>query len=412
MARRTRSAANRANVERTLLTINVGRSSLKYDLVWLRGSAVRGRHLSGSVTHLGKRAIVEETITALGTTRRTATIDSIEQAALLACLRAATIAEELETPIHGVVHRVVHGGVAFRSATRLGKRELRTLERLAVFAPLHQPQALRAIEVCARAFGGKVPQIGVFDTAFHASLPESAWRYPIARELVDPHDIRRFGFHGIAFQSVLAQLSERLRRPQHRISAILFHLGSGCSACAVREGKSVDTTMGLSPLEGLPMRTRAGSLDPSLPLTLSRVARRPVEAIVESLWKDSGLAAVSMTDGDMRTLLARERTDPRARLAIEMFVVALRKQLGAYLALLGKVDAIAFSGGIGEHARTIRQRVLVGLEAFGIRVDPARNRNPSLHAGCITAPTSRSPAFVIAANEADAMAVLASEGTE
>lgn len=409
MARRTRSAAKGSNVERTLLTINVGSSSLKYDLLWLRGGEVRGRQLSGSVTRLGKRAIVEETITALGTTRRTAAIESIEQAALLACLRAATIAEELESPIDGVVHRVVHGGVAFRGATRLGKPELRALERLAIFAPLHQPQALRAVAVCAGAFGARVPQIGVFDTAFHATLPESAWRYPIARELVDSNGIRRFGFHGIAYQSVLAQLAERLRRPQNRISAVLFHLGSGCSACAVRDGKSVDTTMGLSPLEGLPMRTRAGSLDPSLPLTLSRVTRRPVDSIVDSLWKESGLAAVSGTDGDMRTLLARERTDSRARLAIEMFVVALRKQLGAYLALLGEVDAIAFSGGIGEHAHEIRQRVLSGLETFGIRCDPTRNRDPSQFEERITARTSRLPVFVLTANEADMMAELASE---
>lgn len=393
--------------DRHLLTINVGSSSLKYDLSWLRGGEVRGRLLSGSVSHLGKRAVVEETIGALDMTRRTAAIESIDEAALLACLRAATIAEALELPIAGVVHRVVHGGREFTRATRLGKRESKALERLAVFAPLHQPQALRAIEVCARAFGPKVPQIGVFDTAFHATLPESAWRYPIARELVDPHGIRRFGFHGIAFQSVLDQLSARLER--RRISAILLHLGSGCSLCAVKAGVSIDTTMGLSPLEGPLMRTRSGSLDPSLPLTLARQSRRPIESIVDALWKESGLAAVSGNDGDVRTLLARERTDARSRLALEMFVLALRKQLGAYLALLGKVDAIAFSGGVGENAHAVRQRILSGLESMGIRIDLAGNRAPLRGDGRISSPASKIPVFVVAANEADVMAKLGNE---
>lgn len=387
-----------------VLALNVGSSSLKYDLALVVNGRVAASSVKGSVTEFGRRASVSETIAGCAPQTRRANVSSLEHAVVLACLRASTVAHELGLPIDAVAHRIVHGGTKFVQPTRLGTAELRELARLSPLAPLHQPQSLQAVRVAARAFSPRLPQIGVFDTAFHATLPELAWRYPIPRKLADRFSLRRFGFHGLAFESVLSELPTLANVPLHRLRAILFHLGSGCSACAIRNGTSVDTSMGLTPLDGLMMRTRSGSVDPSLLLHLARAARVTPEAAVRLLSSESGLLGIAGRDGDVRVLLQHERTDPAARVALAMFVDRLKKQLGAYLATLGEVDVIAFSGGIGENSPTIRARVLAGLETLGIRVDARANANPQRYGGRITARGSRIAAFVVAANEGNELA--------
>jgi acetate kinase len=389
-----------------VLTLNVGSSSLKYDLALVTKERVGARHVSGNISALGPRAVVSEALAGCAPESRRANIATLEHAVVLACLRAATVAHDLSLPIDAVAHRIVHGGTRYSEPTRLGPRELRDLERLAEFAPLHQPQALLAVRVAARALSPRLPQIGVFDTAFHATMPESAWRYPIPRALADRHGLRRFGFHGIAFESVMRRLPALAKRPRSRLRAILLHLGSGCSACAVRDGASVDTTMGLTPLDGLMMRTRSGAVDPALPHHLARTTKLRSDEVVEMLAAHSGIAGIAGHDGDVRSLITRERSDPAARLALAMFVSRIQKQLGAYLASLQGVDAIAFSGGIGENSAVVRERVLDGLQPLGIDLD--RRANARAEDGDrITKRTSRVHAFVVGANEAEVLATSA-----
>lgn len=395
-----------------VLALNVGSSSLKYDLALVVNQRVAASSVKGSVTDFGRRASVTETIAGCAPQTRRTNVMTLEHAVVLACLRAATVAHELGLPIDAVAHRIVHGGTKFIRPTRLGEAELRDLARLTPLAPLHQPQSLLAVRVAARALSPRLPQIGVFDTAFHATLPELAWRYPIPRKLADRFSLRRFGFHGLAFESVLGELPALVGVPRRRLRAILFHLGSGCSACAIRNGTSIDTSMGLTPLDGLMMRTRSGSVDPSLSFHLARAARITPDAVVRLLSSESGLVGIAGHGGDVRVLLDREHRDPDARLALSMFVDRLKKQLGAYFATLGEVDAIAFSGGIGENSPAIRARVLAGLEPLGIRVDARANANPQRFGARITTRGSRIAAFVIAANEGDELARHALHGLE
>ncbi len=348
-----------------VLALNVGSSSLKYELALVTKGHVVARPLSGEIARFGPRAEVIESSAGAANARlkvRRGSLGTLEDTVVFAIDRARATATELRKPIDCVAHRIVHGGTRFTVPTKLGKRELLQLDELSPCAPLHQPAALRAVRTAMRALTPRTPHIGVFDTAFHATLPEAAWRYPIDKALADRHGIRKFGFHGLAFESVMRQLPDLIGKPRRRIAAVLLHLGSGCSAAAVKNGECIDTTMGLTPLEGLMMRTRCGDIDPAVPLHLSSAAGLSRSEVMKLLWRRSGLSGIAGGEGDMRTLLTRERTDPSARLALEMFVLRAKKQLGAYLALLGRADAIVFSGGVGEHAVTIRHRIVRGIE--------------------------------------------------
>jgi acetate kinase len=241
--------------------------------------------------------------------------------------------------------------------------------------------------------------VAVFDTAFHVSLPERAARYAIPWELTDRHAIRRFGFHGLSYAWATARVAARLGRSPADVKLVAFHLGSGCSAAAIQGGASLDTSMGLTPLEGLVMRSRSGDVDPALVGVLARAERTTLDVVEGWLNERSGLRGVAGGSGDMRDLLAREGSDARARLAVELFCHRARKYLGAYLAVLGGADAVVFTGGVGEHQPEIRRRIATGFEWCGLTLDRERNARTIGSEGEISADGSGIRVFVVVADE-------------
>jgi acetate kinase len=280
--------------------------------------------------------------------------------------------------IDASAHRVVHGGPRLREPTRITDDVLATIRSASQLAPLHNDAALAGIEGARKRFPD-APAVAVFDTGFHQSIPEIAWRYALPRELADRHGLRRYGFHGISHRYVSERLLQHLRMPATGSRLIICHLGSGCSVCAVRDGKSIDTSMGFTPLEGLVMGTRCGDIDPGILLHLLDALRMPVIELQDLLNQRSGLLALSGRSGvpgspDVRELEhAAERGDFAAEQALEVFAYRVRKYIGAYAAALGGLDALAFCGGVGEHSAAMRSRICRGLEFLGIVIDLVHN---------------------------------------
>jgi len=303
-----------------------------------------------------------------------------------------------------VAHRVVHGGQQFSRSVLVDAAVEDAIRALQTLAPLHNAPGLEGIRVCRDLLGRRMPMVAVFDTAFHAELPERAACYAIPHELAARHAVRRYGFHGIAYRSVLAAYARLTGVAPDRATLVALHLGGGCSAAAIRAGRSVDTSMGLTPLEGLVMGTRSGDLDPAVPGYLAHREGVSVGEVEQWLNERSGLLGLSGTSGDVRDLLAREAEDPRARTALDVFCYRARKYVGAYLAALGGADAVVFSGGIGERAVALRARICDGLEWCGLALDPGRNAHTVSGAGRISADGSRLAAWVIPADEEAVMA--------
>ena len=301
-------------------------------------------------------------------------------------------------PVEAVGHRVVHGGPRFRAPTVLDDGVIAAIHELEVLAPLHNAPSLAGIQACRAAFDSRLPMVAVFDTAFHASLPERAWRYAIPRELADRHGIRRFGFHGISYRAVLARYCALTNRPESGATLVALHLGSGCSAVAIENGRSVDTSMGLTPLEGLVMGTRSGDIDPAIVGQLSRAEGVPVADVERWLNEKSGLRGLSGRSADLRDLLAHESDDARAASAVDVFCYRIRKYVGAYLAALGGAQAVVFTGAIGERSAEVRARVCQGLECFGLLLDAKANTADGGERR-ISAPGARLEAFVIPTDE-------------
>lgn len=303
-------------------------------------------------------------------------------------------------PPQAVGHRVVHGGQRFSGPARIDDAALAELDALSRLAPLHNPPALSAIRA-ARAALPEASHVAVFDTSFHASLPEHAARYPIDVELADRHQIRRYGFHGLAHR----WMAERCAALTGGRRFVTLQLGNGCSAAAVRDGRSLDTTMGLTPLEGLMMGTRCGDVDPTLARFLGDAEGLEPAAVEDLLCRRSGLAGVSGVGHDMRQVLAAaDRGVPRAELAVAMYCHRVRKAIGAYLAVLEGAEAIAFGGGVGEHAAAIRERCLSGFGWAGLELDHAANAATSGAEARISTPGSRVAAYVIPVDEGHVIA--------
>jgi acetate kinase len=272
-----------------------------------------------------------------------------------------------------VGHRVVHGGEKFTSSTVVTDEVAAVIEELIPLAPLHNPAALTGLEV-ARKLLPEVPQVAVFDTAFHSTIPPEGVRWAIDREVAERWGIRRYGFHGTSHAYVSRETARILDKPVADTNVITLHLGNGSSATAVRGGRSVATSMGLTPLSGLVMGTRSGDIDPSLIFHLHRVAGLSLDEIEDMLTRRSGLLGLA-GDNDMRTVLERQAAgDPDAGLAFDVYCRRIREYVGAYLAVLGRVDAITFTAGVGEHSPEVRAASLSGLSALGIEIDPDRNR--------------------------------------
>ena len=288
-------------------------------------------------------------------------------------------------------HRVVHGGATFSAPVLIDDRVLTELDRLVPLAPLHQPHNLAAIRAL-RTIRPDLPQIACFDTAFHHGLPAVATRFALPREY-EAAGVRRYGFHGLSYEYIAGAFAE-VAPEIARGRLVVAHLGNGASLCALREGRSVDTTMGFTVLDGLPMGTRCGALDPGVILYLLQERRMASAAVEDLLYHSSGLLGGSGISSDMRTLLTS--ADPHARDAIELFIFRIVREIGALAASLGGLDALVFTAGIGEHAAEIRRRVCEGAAWLGIELDPAANE-----AGgpCLTRPGSRASAWTIPTDE-------------
>jgi acetate kinase len=302
-----------------------------------------------------------------------------------------------------VGHRVVHGGAIFYRPTLVDDAVIAELKKLSVLAPLHNPPALQGIEV-ARKMLPNVPHVAVFDTAFFHDLPAAAATYAIDRELAQKWHIRRYGFHGTSHRYVSQQAAAFLYQPWEKLNQIVLHLGNGASASAIAGGRPVDTSMGLTPLEGLVMGTRSGDIDPSIVSYLHREAEMSVEDIESMLNHHSGLLGLA-GERDFRRLREMiESGDSAAQLAYEVFIHRLRKYVGAYLAILGRTDVISFTAGVGENVAAVRLDSLSGLKGLGIDIDEQRNSQLAKGARRISADSSPITVLVVPTNEELAIA--------
>jgi acetate kinase len=314
-------------------------------------------------------------------------------------LRSAASALRLDSAdLVAIGHRVVHGGADFRAPTLITSGVIAAIEALTPLAPLHNPHNLAGIQV-TRSIRGDLPQVAVFDTAFHATIPRFAAAYAIDRAVADREGVRRYGFHGTSHAYVSRATADLLGVPPESLNVITLHLGNGASACAVEGGRSVDTSMGLSPLEGLAMGTRPGDLDPGVLLHLLRNGFT-TEQLDRLLNKESGLRGLC-GENDMRRLLARRANgDQAATDAFDVYVYRIRKYIGAYCAVLGRVDAVTFTGGIGENSADVRAATTARLANFGIAVDPMRNDDPDAEGSrVISAPDSAVAVCVVPTDE-------------
>lgn len=301
--------------------------------------------------------------------------------------------------IFAVGHRVVHGGEGFTKSVLITHEVIAGIEECADLAPLHNPPNLVGIKA-SKMFLPHSAQVAVFDTAFHQTIPPRAYFYAVPAELYEKHKIRRYGFHGTSHRYVAYRLASILKKDKRELNIISCHLGNGCSVTAIEKGESVDTSMGFTPLEGLVMGTRSGDIDLAIIFYLINKGYS-VESLNNLLNKKSGLLGLSGISNDMRNLMAaRDKGNARAKLAIDIFCYRLRKYIGAYMAVLGKTDAIIFTGGIGENNAAIRKEGLSGMESLGIEIDDEKNAKATRGVeGEITSEASKIKAYVIPTDE-------------
>ena len=298
----------------------------------------------------------------------------------------------------GIGHRVVHGGEEFSASTLLNDDNIAALKKLNHLAPLHNPVNMLGIEACQKLLPA-LPQVAVFDTAFHQSMPEHAYLYAVPQAWYQDHGVRKYGFHGTSYRYITQACAEQLNKPAEELNILCAHLGNGCSASAILKGKSVDTSMGLTPLDGLIMGTRCGSVDPGLIEFMMHAENASIEEIMTSLNKKSGLLGLSGCSNDMRTLLAEEESgNEQAGQAINAFCYRIARELGALSASLPSIDALVFTGGIGEHAASIRQRIINFWPNAQITLEASLNKKSGNEQGLISEADSPK-VMVIATNE-------------
>jgi acetate kinase len=392
-----------------ILAINCGSSTLKFELIETNGGAtavsLERRLASGIIDRIGGATIIKF-IAEGGKSLVENTEVADHGEATHRVLDWMNSLKLLETDgILGIGHRVVHGGDSFIEPTLINDDVIETIETLSCLAPLHNGPSLMAIRAARETLSPSIPMVAVFDTAFHHTLPEHAARYAIPEELSLKHRIKRYGFHGLAHQYMIERYAVITSKPIAETKLITLQLGNGCSATAVKNGYSVDTSMGFTPLEGLMMGTRSGDVDPSLVGFLARQENLDIEEVEGLLNIRSGLLGVSGRSRDMRELLEAERQgDNRAALAVEMFCYRVRKYIGAYLTVLGGADAIVFGGGIGENSPTVRARISSDMEWLGLNLDHKRNAETTGSEGRISVDNSRVHLYVIPVDEASIIA--------
>jgi acetate kinase len=393
-----------------ILVLNSGSSSLKFQLIATDLDRIKEnadqRLCKGMVERIGGEAIVTAQIGSKPRAVFTAALADLSAALdfLVRWIAAESsgISEvQSVSDIHAVGNRVVHGGEMFSESAIITDEVLKGIEDCIDLAPLHNPNNVKCIQAARRLFGPKIPQVAVFDTAFHHTLPEQAYLYALPYHLYRRHHIRRYGFHGTSHRFVAYRYRVLNNLTREQTHVITLHLGNGCSAAAIRNGYPVDTSMGMTPLEGLVMGTRSGDVDPAvvnLIATKEGLSTHEVESLLNT---QSGLLGISGLTNDMRVLEQelKEHEDRRVRLAIQVFCYRAKKYIGAYLACMGGADAVVFTGGIGENSPDIRGRICDGLEWFGLKIDKDRNDRASGREGRITTDDSKLHAFVIPTDE-------------
>ncbi|MDE9364624.1 acetate kinase [Luteipulveratus sp. YIM 133132] len=388
-------------MSRSVLVLNAGSSSLKFQVVEPESGEARAK---GTIERVGASGS-SISLTVDGEAREE-DAEVPDQAAALEVMRTALADRGLDLAAAGLVavgHRVVHGGRALTRPTVVHEKVLSEIDRVSVLAPLHNPVNADGIRNATKAFPD-LPQVAVFDTAFFSDLPEAASTYAIDHDLAEKYAIRRYGFHGTSHEYVSQEVARFLGRDLADLDQIVLHLGNGASASAIRGGRPVDTSMGLTPLEGLVMGTRGGDIDPGVLLHLHRVADLDESALDELLNKRSGILGVSGI-ADFRDLSkAVHQGEERARLALDVYLHRLRKYVGAYLAVLGGVDAITFTAGVGENSAELRAAALEGLERLGIRIDGRRNKGGNDGPRVISTDSSEVTVLVVPTNEELAIA--------
>ncbi|WP_353650557.1 acetate kinase [Nakamurella sp. A5-74] len=375
-----------------VLVINAGSSSLKYQLVQPVSGIVRG---SGLIERIGGPVSELRHTGPGGTTRSESRIpDATAAFAAMVDGFAAHGPDLAKQPPIAVGHRVVHGGTRFSAATLVDAGVRTEIEQLVPLAPLHQPANLAGIDAAAALFPD-LPQVAVFDTAFHGTIPPAAHTYAVPQQWREEYAVRRYGFHGTSHRWASGRAAALLGRADARM--VVLHLGNGASACAVDSGRSVETSMGLTPLEGLVMGSRSGDIDPAIAGHLARVAGLSAEQIDTALNQQSGLRGL-VGDNDFRELQDRvDAGDPVAQLAFDVVVHRLVKYVGAYAATLGRLDAVVFTGGIGENSAALRTAVVEKLALFGAVLDPTRDAGRGER--IVSSPTSRLTVLVVPTDE-------------
>ncbi|HUE83633.1 MAG TPA: acetate kinase [Pyrinomonadaceae bacterium] len=394
-----------------VLVLNCGSSSVKFQIIVTDVEQIAlntdQRLARGTIERIGGEAIVALRAEGQDPVRSTATLRDTRAAVELiirwACSADSGISQ-LNTiaDIHAVGHRVVHGGERFAHSILITDEVLRWIEDCIDLAPLHNPTNIKGIQAAKEVFGAGLPQVAVFDTAFHQTLPDYAYLYALPYQLYRRYKVRRYGFHGTSHRYVAYRFRQLRNIARSDTNLITLHLGNGCSVAAIRAGDSIDTSMGLTPLEGLVMGTRSGDIDPAICDFIGSKEGLSPQEVETLLNKQSGLLGISGLTNDMRELLAEaeENNDRRARLAIEIFCYRARKYIGAYLAGVGGADAIVFTGGIGENSADIRARICSGLNCLGLDLDDERNAmTKDGREGLITKEGSRLAAYVIPTDE-------------
>jgi acetate kinase len=384
-----------------ILVINSGSSSIKYRLFDMTGKTVLASGLMEKIGEAESR-LAHHTRNRKGEMEEMVITEPVADHQrgfqMIGAVLTESGAVQDNKELFGIGHRVVHGGEEFKEPTLIDKKVIDTIRRLIPLAPLHNPANLLGIEVAMQS-APQVPQVAVFDTAFHQSIPVYAFRYAIPQNLYEAHHVRRYGFHGTSHHYVAKQAARLMGRPLNSLNLITLHLGNGASATAVKRGKSIDTSMGMTPLEGLIMGTRSGDIDPAIIFYLKRKTGLARDAVESILNKDSGLKGICGVN-DMRQIekLARNGNS-QAKLAIEMVCYRIKKYIGAYCAVLGRLDALVFTAGIGEKSALIRSGCCQGLSHLGIEVDPGKNRHRSKEAFEIQTENSTVKVLVIPTNE-------------
>jgi acetate kinase len=394
-----------------ILVLNCGSSSLKFQIIETDLDIIEKnadvQKAKGLVERIGGQSLVS--FQATGRPAMKAAVGLRDHRAALDYLIRWIISAESQVPgirsladIHAVGHRVVHGAEKFTKSVIIDETVIRGIEDCIELAPLHNPANLKGINAAKDVMGPGVPQVAVFDTGFHSTMPETSYLYAIPYQLYRRHKIRRYGFHGTSHRYVAYRYRQLTGKDVENTNIITLHLGNGCSACAIKNGSSLNTSMGLTPLEGLVMGTRGGDLDPSVIEFLSHKEAMSLNEIDAMLNKQSGLLGLSGLTNDMRDLLAEEseHQDRRAKLAVDIFCLRVKKYIGAYLAEMGGADALVFTGGIGENSAEVRRRVCAGLEWLGIELDvDANEKLVGGKEGEMGQASSKVKLFVIPTNE-------------